>query len=476
MVTTEPEAGILDRTFGNLRRAWAGLSDQTRQMFWKELRADLPDDDLARIRTQMTECLEARGGEISARSRAAELGRSYLSLDDDGRTRFLELMASEFGTDRGRIDSAVEALKNADVEHRYQAELALSEALEPGWRQLLTRFTALPEGVKFLVDLRADLLTYNRHSSSLDPLTVDLKKILESWFDIALLEMRQIDWSSPAALLEKLIAYEAVHEIRSWADLKNRLDADRRCFAFFHPKMPDEPLIFVEVALVSGLAGNIAELLDESDPAFDASKADTAIFYSISNAQQGLGGISFGNFLIKRVVDVLSHELPNLRTFATLSPIPGFAKWLAKPNDEVLLSATERRTLQRAIDADGMPAAEGDETPGVNDVRLIDRCLAAMDQSGVDDSLRPILLRLCGRYIAEEKGRGGRARDPVAHFHLSNGARVERINWLGDTSPKGLRQSHGLMVNYLYKLSDIENNHEQYVSGGPVARARNITD
>ena len=192
MVTTEPEAGILDRTFGNLRRAWAGLSDQTRQMFWKELRADLPDDDLARIRTQMTECLEARGGEISARSRAAELGRSYLSLDDDGRTRFLELMASEFGTDRARIDSAVEALKNADVEHRYQAELALSEALEPGWRQLLTRFTALPEGVKFLVDLRADLLTYNRHSSSLDPLTVDLKKILESWFDIALLEMRQL--------------------------------------------------------------------------------------------------------------------------------------------------------------------------------------------------------------------------------------------------------------------------------------------
>ena len=475
MALIEPDGGLLDRTFDNLRRAWAGLSDQTRQMFWKELRSDLPDDDLARIRTQMTECLEARGGEISARSRAAELGRSYLSLDDEGRTRFLALMAGEFGTDKARINEAVDALQNADAEHRNQAELELSAALEPGWRQLLTRFTALPEGVKFLVDLRADLLRYNKKSRELNVLTTDLKKVLESWFDIALLEMRQIDWSSPAALLEKLIAYEAVHEIRSWDDLKNRLDSDRRCFAFFHPKMPDEPLIFVEVALVSGLAGNIAALLDETDPAFDASKADTAIFYSISNAQQGLGGISFGNFLIKRVVDVLSHELPNLRTFATLSPIPGFAKWLTKPGEAVLLSVAERRNLQRAIAADKEPESDlSGEEP--NDVRLVDRCLAALDQSTVAASLRPILLRLCARYLAEEKGFGGRALDPVAHFHLSNGARVERINWQGDTSVKGLMQSHGLMVNYLYKLSDIENNHEQYISGGPVARGRNLAD
>ncbi|MEC7205738.1 MAG: malonyl-CoA decarboxylase family protein, partial [Pseudomonadota bacterium] len=208
---------------------------------------------------------------------------------------------------------------------------------------------------KFLVDLRADILRYRKVSKKLSVLSDDLQKILGSWFDIALLEMRQIDWSAPAALLEKLIAYEAVHEIRSWDDLKNRLDSDRRCFAFFHPKMPDEPLIFVEVALVSGLAGNVAELLDESDPAFDPDKADCAIFYSISNAQQGLAGISFGNFLIKRVVDVLSHELPNLKTFATLSPIPGFRAWLDAQEGRPLLAPAERRALNKWVDA---PAAD----------------------------------------------------------------------------------------------------------------------
>lgn len=464
MAYTDQQSGFFDRTMENLRRAWTGLSGQTWQRRGGDLREDLPEDDVDLVRGQMRECLEARGGEVSARNRAAELGRSYLALNDTGRTRFLELMANEFGTDQEAVDVAVAALQNADPAERHTAELALGAALEPSWRQLLTRFTALPEGVKFLVDLRADILRYRKVSKKISVLSDDLQKILGSWFDIALLEMRQIDWSAPAALLEKLIAYEAVHEIRSWDDLKNRLDSDRRCFAFFHPKMPDEPLIFVEVALVSGLAGNVAELLDESDPAFDPDKADCAIFYSISNAQQGLAGISFGNFLIKRVVDVLSHELPNLKTFATLSPIPGFRAWLDAQEGRPLLAPAERRALNKWVDA---PAADD----GADDRALVSAVVTAALDDGApeaEETARQTVNRLCARYLVEEKGRGGRARDPVAHFHLSNGARVERLNWRGDLSVKGRQQSHGMMVNYLYKLSEIEGNHESYVSGDTV--------
>ncbi|MGC2415223.1 MAG: malonyl-CoA decarboxylase family protein, partial [Stellaceae bacterium] len=277
------------------------------------------------------------------------------------------------------------------------------------------------------------------------------------------LELQRITWESPAALLEKLMAYEAVHEIRGWTDLKNRLEADRRCFAFFHPRMPDEPLIFVEVALVSGIAGNIHALLDEAAPIGDPQAADAAIFYSISNCQKGLHGISLGDFLIKRVVDALASELSRLKSFATLSPLPGFRAWLrAQVERRGVLVATEARVVQSL----GTGLSEDD--PDRILLHLLDRPDWYEDPRNVA-ALREPLLRLGAHYLLQAHAPSGRALDPVAHFHLSNGARVERLNWLGDVSPKGLAQSAGIMVNYLYRLGDIEANHEAYRDEGRVA-------
>jgi malonyl-CoA decarboxylase len=355
----------------------------------------------------------------------------------------------------------VKALLDSEPAQRPKAEAALRQALEAPRIRLLTQFNALPQGVKFLVDLRAELMEYTRKDATLAALDDDLRRLLTSWFDIGFLELRQITWDSPATLLEKLIDYEAVHEIRSWEDLKNRLDSDRRCFAFFHPRMPNEPLIFVEVALVNGIADNVGDLLDESAPVVDPERnANTAIFYSISNAQQGLAGISFGGFLIKRVVDVLARELPGLRAFSTLSPIPGFRRWLDGQLDaggSILLPA-EAKKLQEATGVEGDAAALRN---------ALERAHWHQDPR-LTEALQGPLMRLCARYLVNEKGRGNRARDPVAHFHLTNGARVERINWLGDTSERGLRASAGLMVNYLYELGRIEENHERYTGEGGV--------
>jgi malonyl-CoA decarboxylase len=259
------------------------------------------------------------------------------------------------------------------------------------------------------------------------------------------------------------MAYEAVHEIRGWTDLKNRLEADRRCFAFFHPRMPDEPLIFVEVALVSGIAGNIHALLDETAPIGDPHLADAAIFYSISNCQRGLDGISFGDFLIKRVVDALASELPRLKSFATLSPLPGFRAWLtAEAGRRSVLLAAEARAVQ------SLGAGLDDDDADRILLRLLDR-LDWHEDPHAAASLREPLLRLGARYLLQARAPSGRALDPVAHFHLTNGARVERLNWLGDVSQKGQQRSAGLMVNYLYRLGDIEANHEAYRDEGRVA-------
>jgi malonyl-CoA decarboxylase len=451
--------GVFDRTLTNLRSAWRDIALSARGVLTRTPRADLAGDDIERLREQMLHCLDARGGEVSARARAADLGRTYLSLDADGRERFLRLLAGEFDVDRGEIDRCCSALAHAgDPAERAAAERELRVALEPPRINLLRQFNALPEGVKFLVDRRAELIELARHDPLLRGLEDDLRRLLANWFDVGFLELRRIGWDSPASLLEKLMAYEAVHEIRSWADLKNRLEADRRCFAFFHPRMPDEPLIFVEVALVAGMAGNITALLDEAAPVGDPQTADTAIFYSISNCQRGLSGISFGDFLIKRVVDALAADLPRLKVFATLSPIPGFRAWLGRlaetATDEVLLVG-ERNALdvlgERA--AGDLPALLDHDWPS-------DPQLTA--------TLREPLLRLCARYLVRERAPSGRALDPVAHFHLSNGARIERLNWQADMSAKGLEQSAGVMVNYQYRLADIETNHEAYRGEGRV--------
>jgi malonyl-CoA decarboxylase len=454
--------GVFDRTLTNLRSAWREIAGSARGALTGTPRPDLSADDANRLHQQMLRCLDGRGGGVTARARAADLGRTFLSLEPPGRERFLQLLAREFDVDHDEIKRRCETLIEAAEPSAITAgERALRAALEPSRIVLLRQFNALPEGVKFLVDRRAELLDLGERDPLLRGLEDDLKRLLANWFDIGFLELQRITWESPAALLEKLMVYEAVHEIRGWTDLKNRLDADRRCFAFFHPRMPDEPLIFVEVALVSGMADDVHALLDEAAPIGNPQSADAAIFYSISNCQRGLAGISFGDFLIKRVVDALAVELPRLKIFATLSPVPGFFSWL------------ERQT--RSEPADLLLPAERIAIAGLGEGQSENNLLALLKQENwhkdqhIAEVLHEPLMRLCARYLLGEKTPSGRALDPVAQFHLSNGARVERLNWLGDVSAKGLQQSAGIMVNYLYRLGDIEANHEAYRGEGRVA-------
>ena len=455
---------LLDRTLSSLRGAWRDIAASARGALSNQPRPELSREDAERLRVQLRDCLEGKGGEVSARARAADLGRTYLALNALGRERFLRLLATEFDIDHAEVGRISARLKSAaDDFERGKIERTLRRALEPPRVRLLTQFNALPEGVKFLVDMRAELIRLGREDVELAALEQDLKALLASWFDIGFLELHSIGWDSPAALLEKLMHYEAVHEIRSWNDLKNRLEADRRCFAFFHPRMPQEPIIFVEVALTKGMSDNVQSLLDESAPIDDPTEADTANFYSISNCQRGLWGISFGDFLIKRVVDMLAAELPHLKTYTTLSPIPGFGAWLEKrlaEEGDDLLTEEERAAI--AAGGKGGFAA----------------LIARPDWSAniaVAEALKTPLMRLCARYLLNETTPAGRALDPVAHFHLSNGARIERINWRADTSKKGLQQSFGMMINYLYRLGDIEQNHEAYTGEGHIAAASAVT-
>jgi malonyl-CoA decarboxylase len=440
-------SGLFDRAVKRLLEAW------------RDVAGGGEDEDIA---TQMRACLEARGGEVSARARSARLAQAYLAADSEGRAAFLRTLAG-FDSDAAEVSRAVAALQEAgEGAGAAAARMRLRRALETPRARLVTQFTSIPEGVKFVVDLRAALLQLAKSDPALCALEADIRALLAAWFDVGFLELRRIDWHSPASLLEKLVGYEAVHEIRSWRDLKNRLDSDRRCYAFFHPRMPDEPLIFVEIALVKGLAGDVRALLDEKAPLQDPRAADTAIFYSISNCQQGLAGISFGNFLIKRVVSELSAEFPKIKIFATLSPIPGFRRWLdAKLGEEGLITAEEAASLAAALGGGGQ---------GHPLARLLAKRGWHRDEA-LAEAAKPILLKLCARYLLAEnaEARGGearRARDPVAHFHLSNGAQAERLNWLADCSDKGLRESAGLMVNYLYDRDAIEANHEAYVGTG----------
>jgi malonyl-CoA decarboxylase len=439
--------GLLDRAIRRITEAWRDMASSVTGEVDETLEA------------QMQACLAGRGGEVSARNRAAKLAQTYLTQDDAGRATFLLTLAG-FDSDPDAVAAAYGKVQAAkDVAERATAKAALRLALEPPRLKLLTQFTSIPDGRKFLVDLRGSLLKIRGTDKLLTALDADLRGLLAAWFDIGFLELQRIDWNSPAALLEKLVDYEAVHAIRSWRDLKNRLDSDRRCYAFFHPRMPGEPLIFVEVALVKGLSGSVQDLLDEKAPVQDPLQADTAIFYSISNCQTGLAGISFGNFLIKRVVEELSAEFRNLKTFATLSPIPGFRRWL-----DPLLAKDEAKLLSEEETA-GLIAAFPAETGTAALAGIIGKRHWWRDP-GLRKAAEPVLIRLGARYLLVEAANAKRAKDPVAHFHLSNGARVERLNMAGDTSDKGAKESATLMVNYLYDPAKIEDWHEDYAGEG----------
>lgn len=379
------------------------------------------ESDLA----ELCRALLSSRGQASGIAIADRILTLFEALDEDGQITFFTLLETDFEVDLAAVREAVALAQNNGAE----GFAALQKAAEPSRQELLRRLNVAPRGTSRLVALRAKLLKLVHNHPNLTTIDNDLRHLLTSWFNRGFLLPTRIDWSTSAEVLEKIIAYEAVHAIDSWDALRLRLvPPDRRCFGFFHPAMPNEPLIFVEVALMEGIASSIQSVLDDGRAPIDAHAADTAVFYSISNCQAGLAGISFGAFLIKQVAADLAQELPNLKTFATLSPVPGFAKWLA--------GETENSQ--------------------------------ALPQNG--DALRV----LAANYLMDAKdGRGG-PLDPVAKFHLGNGAQLQQIHADADTSVKGLAQSHGLMVNYLYELDKVESRHEAYAAASELSVSRAV--
>ncbi len=415
---------LLDRT-GNRRGAPAARSDGL---------------------VELCEELLSGRGEASGVALAREILSRYGELKTGPRIAFFEALASRFGPDRDRLAAAVEAWRGDPSD---AATSELRAAAEPRRQELLRRLNLAPAGTAALVAMREQLLDALVRRDDLVTVDEDFGHLFSSWFNRGFLVLRRIDWSTPASVLEKIIRYEAVHAIKGWDDLRRRIDPpDRRCYAFFHPALVDEPLIFVEVALTRVIPDAIAPILTVSREALEPDKATTAVFYSISNCQRGLSGVSFGNFLLKQVVEEIGRDYPRLSTFVTLSPAPGFAGWLAR----------ER-------------AAEGSRVLSAEDRAA----LANLDLQGwwqlprTREPAREPLMRAAAWYFLHARTARGTPLDPVARFHLGNGARLERINWLADGSEPGIRQSHGVMVNYLYDLDDIEKNHEAYAESRTIA-------
>jgi len=330
------------------------------------------------------------------------------------------------------------------------------ESDTPQKEQLFRRLYAQSDRLGLMVELRADMLRWRNQVAGLAELEQPLARLLSNWFDVGMLELRHINWDSPASLLEKLIQYEAVHEIRSWDDMRRRVADDRRCYAFFHPRMSDQPLIFVEVAFSEHIAGDVQALLDPVRPVDGLEKARWAIFYSITNTQPGLRGISFGNFLLRRVIDDLQRELPHVRSYATLSPIPGFASWLEKQSAGEVHAALERLSGQ-SVDPE-------EDATGAGWVARLRGGAAATADEDVEE-LRRCGLRLAARYLVNMHN--GQPLDPVARFHLGNGARIEHVNWAADLSVRGLAQSCGMMVNYVYEPAQLDDNRAHLAAGKP---------
>ena len=388
------------------------FGDLISTVFERRFRKVLADQAETRTIAELAEDLLSSHGEVSGIARAYEILDRYARMEPQEREAFFEYVTHELGIDPEAVQDSLQAYQEAPTKKTYRA---FANASEPRRQELARRLNQVPGATGQLVAMRKDLLKLVRNRTDLEPLDVDLQHLFSSWFNRGFLVLRPINWASPAEILEKIIAYEAVHAINSWEELRRRLQpSDRRCFGFFHPAMPDEPLIFVEVALTRGIPNSIQALLADGRDAIEAEDADTAVFYSISNCQAGLAGISFGNSLIKQVVSDLSRDLPGLTTFVTLSPIPGLNRWLKSVDQKV--------------------AGSGWEQP------------------------------LAAHYLLEAKRDNGMPVDPVARFHLGNGAMVHAVHGNADLSENGMAQSNGAMVNYLYDVTQIEQNHERFVT------------
>ena len=420
---------------------------------------------LRRLLAELKHVIDPGVSEVEGGRRAKALQDWYAAASAEQRRDLWLLMSEMFVADPDKAKAAQAQFAAAlGTPDEAVAEVNYRRATVSPRRRLLQRFSVYTEGIPFLVGMRAEMQPILKTDKRLRALDVEMEYMFSTWFDVGFLDLRRISWDSPASLVEKLIKYEAVHDIQSWADVKNRLDSDRRCYGFFHPRLPGEPLIFVEVALVDDMAASITPLLDESAAAADLDKATTAIFYSISNTQNGLRGVSFGDSLIKRVVETLKDEFPKLKTFATLSPIPGFRSWLGK-NMAAHLARFDDKQLAELGRAAGTPAPSA--------AQLLAAVEKPLDLPAASP-LRQLLLTAAAHYLGREMTEG-KPFDPVARFHLGNGARVERLNWAGDPSPKALRQSFGLMVNYLYDLGRLDK-HRALLAQGRVPVSRGIED
>ena len=425
------------------------IADRSRALIRRERREPARERSASLI--ELCEALLSGRGEASGVALADEILADYAELTIGPRIAFFEALATTFGHDRARIDAAVAAWQKSPSDAN-AAEL--NRAAEPRRLELLRRLNLAPGGTAALVRMREQLLDAMDHRDELGVIDNDFVHLFSSWFNRGFLVLRRIDWSTPALILEKIIRYEAVHQIRDWDELRRRIDLpDRRCYAFFHPALVDEPLIFVEVALTREIPNAIAPILADRREVVEPRRTTTAVFYSITNCQRGLAGVSFGHFLIKRVVEEVSRELPRIDTFVTLSPAPNFAEWLGRER---------RNEASLALEAEERDA------------------LAALDQAewwrdpALVETLREPLLRAAAWYYVRARNGRGLPVDAVARFHLGNGARLERLDFLADTSERALKQSYGLMVNYLYDLDYIERNHEAYADERAVVASSQV--
>ena len=398
-------------------------------------------------------------GEANSSSMANDVIRHYSTLDHEGRIEFYTSLADKFNPNpKAVLDAAAAYAADSNAQNL----IKLTRAAESPRQELLRRINRAPEGTKIILTIRREILKLLDKRRDLAALDYDIRHLLSSWFNPGFLKMHRVDWNSPALVLEKIIHHEAVHAIDGWDDLRRRLLPDRRCFAFFHPQLPNEPLIFVEVALVAEIPNAIGPLVDKQSSPSASSKFKTAVFYSISNCEPGLRGVSLGNFLIKRVADQLKAEFPSLKTFVTLSPIPGFVDWISKPVDLA------------ALEQDAVVAGKFDKA--LRQISLKGKSVAQRVAEGwvpsiATDIEKDALQALCAIYLIHFSTH--LSGSPVAKFHLGNGARLYRLNWAADLSKKGLRESAGLMVNYLYDLDEVEENHEKFNSG-EVVRAKSV--
>ena len=418
------------------------VSDQGRRLIRGGSAKDAPVDKIGRT-------LVEEKGEAAGVALAELFIERYRQLDDAAKAAFFTLLHDDFGPDDARLDGALAAYRAGDP----AALSALHYAAEPLRQELLRRINVAPGGITALVGMRADLLDAMRANPDLAVVDTDFQHLFKSWFNRGFLVLERIGWRTPAAILERIIRSEAVHAFEGWEDLRRRVDTpDRRLYAFFHPALADSPLIFVQVALMRDMPAGIQEILAEDRTPVSPREATTAVFYSISNCERGLRGVTFGNFLIKQVVDDLRHELEQLRSFVTLSPVPGLRRWLADAaaTDDTVLTDQDRQILDA----------------------LIDGGAAAVQEAEADT--KKAMLGLVGHFLVREKAADGRPADPVARFHLGNGARLDRLNWQADTGAQRIAESHGIMVNYRYVIDEIEANHEAFANRGTIAMSSSV--